>query len=86
VGSDVVEAESGENALNSLEQFAFDVVITDLRMPGIDGTHVIEAARSNGIRASSHRHHWLRTVKDAVDAIKRGALGLHCTSRSSSTS
>ena len=44
-GFDVVEAESGEKALELLHQFAFDVVITDLRMPGMDGTRVIEAAR-----------------------------------------
>src|SRR5687767_9685130 len=44
-GFDVVEADSGERALELLDQFAFDIVITDLRMPGMDGTKVIEAAR-----------------------------------------
>ena len=56
-----------------LEQFAFDVVITDLRMPGIDGTRVIETALERypgivGIVITGYG-----TVKDAVDAIKRGA-------------
>jgi CheY-like chemotaxis protein len=40
-GFDIVEAESGERALELLDQFAFDIVITDLRMPGMDGTQVI---------------------------------------------
>src|SRR5512132_1233072 len=56
-----------------LEQFAFDVVITDLRMPGIDGTRVIETALERypgivGIVITGYG-----TMKDAVDAIKRGA-------------
>jgi CheY-like chemotaxis protein len=44
-GFEVVEAESGEKALELLDQFAFDIVITDLRMPGVDGVRVIEVAR-----------------------------------------
>ena len=72
-GYEVVEAESGEKALHLLEQFAFDIVITDLRMPGIDGGRVIEAAVGRypsivGIVITGYG-----TVKDAVDAIKRGA-------------
>ena len=73
-GFEVVEAESGEKALELLEQFAFDIVITDLRLPGIDGGRVIEAARRAaipgivGIVITGYG-----TVKDAVDAIKRGA-------------
>ena len=72
-GFEVVQAESGEKALELLDQFAFDIVITDLRMPGIDGTRVIEAAveRYPGIVAIVITGYG--TVKDAVDAIKRGA-------------
>ena len=72
-GFEVVEAASGEQALELLDQFAFDVIITDLRMPGIDGGRVIEAAvgRYPGIIAIVITGYG--TVKDAVDAIKRGA-------------
>ena len=72
-GFEVVEADSGERALELLDQFAFDIVITDLRLPGIDGTRVIEAARERypGIVAIVITGYG--TVKDAVDAIKRGA-------------
>ncbi len=45
MGFHVVEAESGEAALERLAAFAFDVVLTDLRLPGIDGLHVVDAAR-----------------------------------------
>jgi DNA-binding NtrC family response regulator len=72
-GFDVVEAENGERAVELLHQFAFDIVITDLRMPGMDGTQVIEAALKRypgiiGIVITGYG-----TVKDAVEAIKRGA-------------
>jgi len=72
-GFDVVEADSGQRAIELLDQFAFDIVVTDLRMPDIDGTRVIEAARERypGIIAIVITGYG--TVKDAVDAIKRGA-------------
>jgi DNA-binding NtrC family response regulator len=72
-GFEVAEADSGERGLELLDQFAFDVVITDLRLPGIDGMAVIEAARERypGIVAIVITGYG--TVKDAVDAIKRGA-------------
>ena len=72
-GFGVVEAENGEQALDLLDQFAFDVLITDLRLPGIDGARVVEAAvgRYPGIVAIVITGYG--TVKDAVDAIKRGA-------------
>ena len=72
-GFEVSQADSGERALELLEQFAFDVVVTDLRMPGIDGAQVIAAAleRYPGIVAIVITGYG--TVKDAVDAIKRGA-------------
>jgi len=72
-GFEVTEADSGEKALELLSQFAFDVVISDLRLPGMDGRQVIEAAleRYPGIIPIVVTGYG--TVKDAVDAIKRGA-------------
>jgi two-component system response regulator PilR (NtrC family) len=72
-GFEVTEADSGERALELLSQFAFDVVVSDLRLPGMDGREVIEAAleRYPGIIPIVVTGYG--TVKDAVDAIKRGA-------------
>ncbi len=72
-GFQVVQAGSGEEALDRLAEFAFDIVITDLRLPGIDGRKVIEGAHELfpdiiGIVVTGYG-----TVKDAVDAIKGGA-------------
>ena len=43
-GYQVEQAGSGEEALAHLADFAFDIIVTDLRLPGIDGSAVIEAA------------------------------------------
>src|SRR6516225_2491271 len=40
----VEQAGSGEDALARLSEFAFDVIITDLRLPGVDGRAVLDAA------------------------------------------
>jgi DNA-binding NtrC family response regulator len=72
-GFNVTQAADGEAALKALDGFAFDVIISDLRLPGVDGRQVIEAALSRypGIVAIVVTGYG--TVKDAVDAIKRGA-------------
>ncbi len=44
-GFSVTTAASGEAALAELEKQAFDLVITDYRMPGVNGAAVIAAAR-----------------------------------------
>lgn len=52
-GYDVQEAKDGEEALDKLETMPFDLVITDLRMPGVDGLtlskHIYEHWRSTAI-------------------------------------
>src|SRR5687768_8845776 len=72
-GYEVAEAESGEKALEYLDRFAFDVVITDLRLPGIDGARVIEAARDRYPGIVAIVITGFGTVKDAVAAMQRGA-------------
>jgi len=44
-GYDVTSAESGEQAVQLLERQPFDLLLTDLKMPGIDGMQVVAAAR-----------------------------------------
>ena len=72
-GYQVTQAASGEAALEHLAGFAFDIVVTDLRLPGIDGTQLIETAVQQypdliGIVVTGYG-----TIKDAVEAIRRGA-------------
>jgi DNA-binding response OmpR family regulator len=44
-GWEITFAGGGAEALIVLEEIVFDVVLTDLNMPAIDGTRVIAAAR-----------------------------------------
>jgi DNA-binding NtrC family response regulator len=69
----VQQAESGEAALAHLAEFAFDIIVTDLRLPGIDGSAVIEAAVARYPHIIAIVVTGFGTVKDAVEAIKRGA-------------
>ncbi|HEX7084757.1 MAG TPA: sigma-54 dependent transcriptional regulator [Vicinamibacterales bacterium] len=69
----VVQAESGEQALEALNEFAFDVVVTDLRLPGVDGTRVVEAAIARYPDIIAIVVTGYGTVRDAVEVIKRGA-------------
>ena len=72
-GYQVEQAESGEAALAQLADFAFDIIVTDLRLPGIDGSAVIEAAVARYPHIIAIVVTGFGTVKDAVEAIKRGA-------------
>jgi len=44
-------ARSGEEALAILEQMTIHIVMTDIKMPGMDGLELIEQARSRGMNA-----------------------------------
>lgn len=72
-GCEVLTAPSGEAGLDALRDCSFDCVITDLRMPGVDGRAVLRWAREHQpevdvIVLTGHGQ-----VHDAVEAIKAGA-------------
>jgi two-component system, NtrC family, response regulator AtoC len=72
-GFTVVQVGTGEQALDELARFAYDIVIADLQLPGIHGTEVIRTALERypeiiGIIVTGYG-----TVRDAVGAIKCGA-------------
>ncbi|HKB11902.1 MAG TPA: sigma-54 dependent transcriptional regulator [Vicinamibacterales bacterium] len=72
-GYRVEQADSGEAATAKLADFAFDIIVTDLRLPGIDGSAVVEAAVERYPHIIAIVVTGYGTVKDAVEAIKRGA-------------
>ena len=72
-GFTVVEASSGEEALERLDQFAYDAVVTDLRLPGMAGAQVLDAALERYPEIVAIVMTGYGTVKDAVETIKRGA-------------
>jgi two-component system response regulator AtoC len=72
-GCDVVAVAQGEPGIKLLQSQPFDCIITDLRMPGIDGLGVLQwvADHQPGIDVVMLTGHG--DVKDAVEAIKQGA-------------
>src|SRR6266446_6222318 len=72
-GYSVEQAEAGEAPIARLGEFAFAVIVTDLRLPGIDGSAVVESAVARYPDIIAIVVTGYGTVKDAVEAIKRGA-------------
>jgi len=74
-GFKVAQAGTGEAALEQLRQFAFDILITDLRLPGADGRDVLTQAlaRYPGIIAIVITG--FATVREAVEITRKGAEG-----------
>src|SRR5436309_8247424 len=72
-GYHVEQADSGESAVTRLSEFAFDVIVSDLRLPGMDGAALVQAAVERYPDIIAIVITGYGTVKDAVDAIKRGA-------------
>jgi len=72
-GFRVVQAEDGQAALNALRRNAVDLLLADLRMPGLDGLELLRAVKLlcpevEVIVLSGHG-----TVEEAVEAMKEGA-------------
>ena len=66
-------AADGFKALGKLEEFAPDVVLTDLKMPGLDGIAFMEKAKSASPQTVFVVMTAFGTISSAVSAIKRGA-------------
>ncbi len=66
-------AESGEAALAKLTKTNFDLVITDLRLPGIDGMEVLRTIRRTSSGTNVVIITAYATVDTAVEAMKEGA-------------
>jgi two-component system cell cycle response regulator len=72
-GYDVVTAASGEEALRILEQSHFDIVLTDLVMPGMDGNDLVHRVKQRDPEQEVVVVTGVVDVKTAVDSMKLGA-------------
>ncbi|HET7824316.1 MAG TPA: sigma-54 dependent transcriptional regulator, partial [Anaeromyxobacter sp.] len=72
-GHVVEEAEDGAAAIQRVQQEAFDVVLTDLRMPGVDGMEVLRGVQRSAPETQVIVMTAYGTIESAVDAIRRGA-------------
>jgi DNA-binding NtrC family response regulator len=71
---DVTTSLTGENAIEKITNYNFDVVILDVRLPGIEGTAVLRKIKSlkpltEVIMLTGHG-----TVEMAIEGMKLGAF------------
>jgi len=73
VGYEVVSFETGAAGLEALRNAPCDVVVTDVRLPDMDGFDIVrEITRQGGSQVIVMTA--FGTIKDAVEAMKLGAL------------
>ena len=71
---DVSVAASADEAFNLLDAQPFDIVLTDLRMPGKSGLKVIDKALALSNRPAVLMMTAYGNIETAVEAMKRGAV------------
>jgi two-component system response regulator HydG len=72
-GYDAAAAESGQEAIQRLAAEPYDAVVTDLRMPDIDGMEVLAASRKLDPERPVIVMTAYSAVDSAVESIRRGA-------------
>lgn len=73
-GLEVETALSGAEAFAKMKENPFDIVITDLKMPGIDGMEVLRTIRKDYPDTIVIMITGFSTVETAVEAMKLGAF------------
>mgnify|MGYP001575267103 CR=1 FL=1 len=72
-GFEVKTAQNGVEGLKMIEEEKFDIVLTDLKMPDIDGIEVLRLIKQRWAETVVIIITGYQTVNSAVKAIKLGA-------------
>ncbi|OPY81742.1 MAG: Transcriptional regulatory protein ZraR [Syntrophorhabdus sp. PtaU1.Bin153] len=67
-------ADTGKKAIAMLKNGSFDVILTDLRLPDIDGTEVLKEAKALGLPSHVIIITAYGSIPSAVEATKLGAF------------
>lgn len=73
-GYEVAVAENGRDGVDQVEAFRPDLVITDLKMPGMDGMEVLRRTKEDYPETMVMMFTGFGTIEDAVEAMKEGAF------------
>lgn len=73
-GYEVTVAESGENALQQLEEKNFAIIITDLMLPGISGLDILRRIKESTPQTPVILMTGHASTETAVEAMKEGAF------------
>ena len=72
-GHEGLHVPDGKQAIAELRRTSFDVVITDVRLPGADGIEVLKAAKQSRLETEVVMMTAYATVEHAVEAMRYGA-------------
>src|SRR3990170_3182609 len=72
-GYDVFSVGTGENAVRLFTSYIFDLVITDLRLPKMDGLEVLKKTKKASPATIVIIMTAYGTVENAIEAMKSGA-------------
>jgi PAS domain S-box-containing protein len=73
VGYQVQKASRGDEALDILNKKSVDIMLLDLKMPGMDGLEVLERVRKQNTEIQVIVITGYATVETAIEAMKQGA-------------
>ena len=73
-GYDVDLAEDGPTALAMVDKEKYDVIFCDIKMPGMDGTEVLDKLVADGIDSAIVMISGHGDIDTAVECIKKGAF------------
>lgn len=73
-GHSVDEASTGEEALRKLKENLYDLVIADIKMPGMDGLELLKRINEMDVPIPVVFITAYATVENAVEAMKMGAI------------
>ena len=73
-GYEVDTAEDGPSALEKVDKERFDVIFCDIKMPGMDGTEVLQKLVEDGVDSAIVMISGHGDIETAVDCIKKGAF------------
>jgi DNA-binding NtrC family response regulator len=65
---------SGEEALKTFQDNTYDIILLDLKMPGMSGLDVLEKVKDVAPKADVVMMTGYATVESAVEAMKLGAI------------
>ena len=73
LGYDVVAAHDGEDALSKFKRGGFDLIVSDLLMPSVDGLELLKKIREQDKEVIFLMITGYPSIETAVEAIKKGA-------------
>ncbi|MFT9494625.1 sigma-54-dependent transcriptional regulator [Anaerosolibacter sp.] len=74
MGYEIEIAVNGEEALQKIVDHGFDLVLLDIKMPGLTGMQVLEKIRDRGNQVDVIMMTAYGTIEKAVEAMKLGAI------------